>query len=188
MFFLLSKLAPPLLFPPGGTIMLLLIAAAMRKRKPRAAWALAAFALVTLYALSTSALSDDMAAGLEAKYPPVPMDRVPAADALIVLGGLLHIPARTRPETELTESSDRLWMAARLYRAGKAPLIVLAGGNIPLLGETGMSEASAAGDLLHEWGVPKEAIFWRSDRRTPSRTRRSASRFSKAGARSRFCW
>jgi uncharacterized SAM-binding protein YcdF (DUF218 family) len=159
MFFLLSKLAPPLLFPPGGTIVLLLIAAALRKRKPRAAWALAAFALGTLYAFSTSALSDSLSTGLEAKYPPVTMDRVPATDAVVVLGGLLHIPATARPDTELTESSDRLWMAARLYRAGKAPLIVLAGGNIPLLGEVGMSEARAAAGLLHEWGIPKEAIL-----------------------------
>jgi uncharacterized SAM-binding protein YcdF (DUF218 family) len=47
--------------------------------------------------------------------------------------------------------------AARLYRAGKAPLVVASGGNPPHLGAEA-SESEDMADLLVEWGVPREAI------------------------------
>ena len=60
--------------------------------------------------------------------------------------------------------------AARLFRAGKAPLVVATGGGDP---EAGVRpEAEDIADLLVEWGVPREAI--RLDREARS-TRENAT-------------
>lgn len=159
MFFILSKVIPPFVFPPGGTLVLLFVAALLRKRRPRIATICGAIAAVSLYAFSTFAVANRLGATLEAGYPPVALNDVPAADAAVILGGSLHIPSPSRPCTELAESSDRLWMGVRLYRAGKAPLILLSGANILLMGEKGVSEAKAAQGLLREWGVPEQAML-----------------------------
>ena len=159
MFFLLSKLIPPFLDPPGATLLMALAAALVWRWRPRAAVAVLAAALVHLYLLSTPIVSGMLGATLERRYPPLPIESVPQADAAVLLGGVLHIPSPARPSVELTESSDRLWMGVRLYRAGKAPLLIVSGSNIPLFGENGMSEARAARALLRDWGVPEEAIL-----------------------------
>lgn len=158
-FYLISKLLPPFLLPPGQTLVLLALAAVLRKRRPRLAAVLVLLAFGALWALSTQAVSNRLGAALEARYLPVPLDRVPQADAAIVLGGLIRIPSSVRPAPELNESSDRLWVAAQLYRAGKAPLILISGGNAAIFGERAMPESRAAAMVLTQWGVPEGAIL-----------------------------
>ena len=48
--------------------------------------------------------------------------------------------------------------AARLYRAGKAPVIVISGGHIPWLGSN-IPEARSIQSLLEEWDVPRASII-----------------------------
>ncbi|MCC7264882.1 MAG: YdcF family protein, partial [Candidatus Latescibacteria bacterium] len=46
-----------------------------------------------------------------------------------------------------------------LWRAGKAPLLVLSGGNIPYLSGSAMTEAASLCSLAVEYGVPREVIL-----------------------------
>ena len=47
---------------------------------------------------------------------------------------------------------------ARLYRAGKAPVVLISGGGIPWLGSD-IPEAGSIQTLLEEWGVPGASIL-----------------------------
>jgi uncharacterized SAM-binding protein YcdF (DUF218 family) len=159
MFLYLSKVLPMLLYPPGLTIALLLVAAALRKRLPKSAAALFVVAVVSLYALSTGTVSEALQGPLESAYPAVAIDALPKADAVIVLGGYLHPPGAHHAFAELTDASDRLRVAAQILLANKAALVLLTGGNLPMFGDTGIPEALAAREVLHEWGVPSDAIL-----------------------------
>ena len=60
-----------------------------------------------------------------------------------------------RPYPDLTGAADRLWHAARLYHAGKAPRVLLVGGTVT----TGDgSEAEAMQQFLQAMGVPAAAM------------------------------
>jgi uncharacterized SAM-binding protein YcdF (DUF218 family) len=159
MFLYLSKVLPWLLYPPGLTLWLLLAAAALRKRLPKFATTLFVVAIVTLYALSTGMLSGTLQRRLESAYPALSIDALQKADAVVVLGGYLHSPGGQHAAAELMDASDRLRVAAQIFRANKAPIVLLTGGNVPMFSDTAIPEAQAARDVLHEWGVPFEAIL-----------------------------
>lgn len=81
-------------------------------------------------------------------------------EAIVVLGGGIApaAPPHTT-EPELTEGSDRIWQAARLYRAGAAPKIIVSGGSfIERQGGPATTEAEAMRRFLLDLGVPNEAI------------------------------
>ena len=60
----------------------------------------------------------------------------------------------------LTNTSDRLLKAFRLYRAGKARLIVVSGGDNPLLAKARTEHhAEEMRNISEEWGVPDSAIL-----------------------------
>lgn len=159
MFLFLSKLLPLLVYPPALTILLIFAALLVIKRRPRTATIVLVVAAVSLYLLSTNFIAEALQRNLESRYPALDVQSVPKGDAIVVLGGYLRTPAGERRTAELTESADRLRMGALLYQAGKAPIVLLTGGNIPFLGSTGIPEAEAAKKLLHEWGVPDDAIL-----------------------------
>jgi uncharacterized SAM-binding protein YcdF (DUF218 family) len=83
-------------------------------------------------------------------------------EAIVVLGGGVK-PAvlPLQPSPDLGPAADRVWLAARLYRQGLAPKIILSGGNI--LGQyggvpTASTEAGAMMQFLTDLGVPESAI------------------------------
>jgi uncharacterized SAM-binding protein YcdF (DUF218 family) len=80
--------------------------------------------------------------------------------AIVVLGGgVAPAVLPERPLPSLTESADRVWTAARLYKAGVAPRIIVSGGGF--LAETNnaaTTEAEAMRRFLLDLGVPDEAI------------------------------
>ncbi len=81
-------------------------------------------------------------------------------DAIVVLGG--GIAPAVPPERDfpsLTESADRIWIAARLYKQGIAPRIIVSGGGF-LSANNGpaTTEAEAMRRFLVELGVPDSAI------------------------------
>lgn len=82
-------------------------------------------------------------------------------EAIVVLGGGVK-PAVLpwQPAPDLGPAADRVWLAARLYRQGVAPKIIVSGGNI--LGYGGVSaastEAAAMTQFLTDLGVPESAI------------------------------
>ena len=58
---------------------------------------------------------------------------------------------------DLLSSADRIWHAARLYHAGKAPLIIASGGKVWPRRQR-QSEADAMRVVLNAFGVPDDAI------------------------------
>lgn len=159
MFLYLSKVVPPFFYPPGLSIVLLVLSAVLRKRLPKSAAALFIVGVVSLYALSTGIVGEALQRSLESAYPPVAIDALPKADAVVVLGGYLHAPNSQHMSAEFTESADRLRSAAQIIHAGKAPLVLLTGGNVLLLGAKGLPEAQVARGIMREWGLPLEAIL-----------------------------
>jgi uncharacterized SAM-binding protein YcdF (DUF218 family) len=85
------------------------------------------------------------------------MAKTPTAEVAIVLGGAVGQPLPPRVEAGLSETSDRVLHAARLYKAGKIKRILVTAGNIPWVSSV-KPEAELIKDLLVEWGVPSEAI------------------------------
>ena len=102
-----------------------------------------------LLVMSMPAVSTAMGAALEAKFPPKTLAQIPKADAVVVLGGGIGRIRPGLPYPECYPASDRAVMAARLYHAGKAPLIVPSG--------TGALQAEKP--LLEAMKVPSKAIF-----------------------------
>jgi uncharacterized SAM-binding protein YcdF (DUF218 family) len=93
---------------------------------------------------------------LEWKY--LPSDPVPIADCILVLSGGVDSQIPPRPTIEIGEAGDRILYSAHLYRNGKAPLIICAGGS----GTGGIRPRSYAEDmaeLLQTLNVPQEVII-----------------------------
>jgi uncharacterized SAM-binding protein YcdF (DUF218 family) len=86
------------------------------------------------------------------------VEEVPTADAIVVLGGSVGMPLPPRVYPDLNDAADRVWHAARLYRAGKAPLVIASGGTMPWEDQR-YREATVMRTLLADWGVPSDAIL-----------------------------
>ena len=165
---ILSQIAYPLL-----TTLLLAIGAGIlfwRGRRRLGGWLLS-IALGWLWLWSTPAFSDWLRATLEQRYPPAPLEQLPAADAIVVLGGAMEAAAPPlRPDPNLGAAADRVWHAARLYRAGKAPRVLASGGKLPWSGIE-QPESSVMAALLQELGVPAAVILQESASRTTRENR-----------------
>jgi uncharacterized SAM-binding protein YcdF (DUF218 family) len=158
MEFLLAKLVAQLASPLcaslalGGAALL-----ALARGRRAACAALLSLSLALLWAASTQAVALPLARSLERRFPPRPVADAPAAGAIVVLGGSLRPPAPEEAWSDLDEGADRLVHAARLFRAGKAPWLVVSGGS-PWQRQ-GRSPAWEMGELLAEWGVPRSALL-----------------------------
>ena len=168
-------------------VILVLGAAALvlaARRRVRAAAGAGAAAFLLLLAAATPAVSNAMVASLERQFLPVSPERSASVDAIVVLGGCLAPERPPRLSAELVESSDRLLHAARLYRAGKAPVVLASGGAVPWT-STSRPESEAMAALLVEWGVSRTAILVDTRSRTTRENAVETERILTArGARS----
>ena len=80
------------------------------------------------------------------------------ADAVVVLGGLSLPPIPPRAHVEAGAAVDRLLYGIRLWRAEKAPFMLLSGGVIPSLVGSDMTEAQRMRDLALLCGVDEAAL------------------------------
>lgn len=125
-------------------------------RRLRSSKALGTLALVWLWAWSMPVLSHWLAGQIEDQFPQVPIASVAPAQAMVVLGGAVSPPMIGQTEIDLKSAADRVWYAARLFHAGKAPLVMLSGGSD--LERQAFSEAHAMAVFLQDLGVPAQAI------------------------------
>ena len=172
---MLSKLVTWLLSPLGMGLCLagLGLLLAWRQRL-RSSMALGALAFVWLWAWSTPVLSLWLRGTVEDLYPPLPIATVPQAQAIVVLGGGIAPPSGKSTEINLNAAADRVWFAARLFHAGKAPLVLVSGGSDPE--QDAYSEARASAIFLVDLGVPAQTIVLEE---TSRNTRQNAA-FSAA--------
>ncbi len=169
---LLTKVLSQFAYPLLASLLLAFGAGVLLWRGRRRSGALLlSVALGWLWLWSTPVFIDWLRATLEQRYPPVPLQQLPTADAIVVLGGLVEAAAPPRrPEMNLGAAVDRIWYAARLYRAGKAPRILVSGGKLPWSGGE-QPESSVMAELLQELGVPAAAILQESNSRTTRENR-----------------
>jgi uncharacterized SAM-binding protein YcdF (DUF218 family) len=102
---------------------------------------------VLLTVISCTPIASILLAGLENQNPKVQLNQLPAADAILCLGGGVE-PSLSEPTGfHLKSGADRLSTALTLAAAGRAPLLILGGGGYPHEGRI-FSEADAVRDYL----------------------------------------
>ena len=102
---------------------------------------------VLLTIISCTPIASILLAGLEDQVPKVQLDQLPAADAILCLGGGVE-PSLSEPTGfHLKAAADRLSTALTLVAGEKAPLLILGGGGYPHDGRT-FSEADAVRDYI----------------------------------------
>lgn len=137
---------------------------------------LVCISIFLLFISSLPIFSDALLGSLESVYPQRSTKQYQKHDVILVLGGGLRIPSKPSFDVQFNNATDRYWLAARLYLAGKAPNIMIAGGNV--FDRQGVqSEAVYAADLLQQWGVPKHAILIEKNSRTTEQNFKNISQF-----------
>ncbi len=91
---------------------------------------------------------------------------MPQAEAILVLGGGVSPAGHGGLYPNLESGADRVWHAARLLHASKAPLVLLTGGSDSELSAS--SEAEAMRQFMVGLGVPGEAIVLENRSRNTS--------------------
>lgn len=149
----ISPLGTALLLGLAGLAAAALGSATLRRR----GLAVIAGGLVWLGIWSMPVASHALRGWLEDQAGPRNIEFMPAASAIVVLGGAVRGPrAPQRPHPDLGAAADRVWHAARLHRAGKAPLLLLSGGSAH---EGEAPEAQSMRQFLRELGVPDSAML-----------------------------
>lgn len=135
-----------------------------RARKGRANLC-ASLSILILLISSNPMVAGFLVGELEDQHPQQAIEEIATHQAIIVLGGGLRVPSEPNKMVQLGSGVDRYWHTAQLYFANKAPLIIIAGGN--LYSRPGVpGEAFYAAELLEKWGVPASAIIAETDSRT----------------------
>lgn len=155
MFLFFSKLLPLLFYPLGMSCLLLIVAVLLLWKRPR----LAAFPIVMVLLIlllgGNAGVSDWLARSLEFQNLPA---ELPKTEAIVVLGGCTESALSPRPWVEITQEGDRVLYAAKLYRDGKAPRLILSGGRFNWRG-SGNPESEDMAILLEPMGVPRSAML-----------------------------
>ena len=111
--------------------------------------------IVWFWIWSTPIMYRWIGASLEREWPVVKAEDAPKADAIVLLGGGMGSNTNVYPYAEMWGGADRVWHAVRLYKAGKAPVII----------PTGAGERESSVPLLLDLGVPESAIRVESEAR-----------------------
>ena len=130
-----------------GMLMVLVAYILQWKQRKKLGGVLNLLAVLWFWVWSTNALYKAIGYRLEKEYPPVAVEQIPQADAIILLGGGMGSNTNVI-FADMGNGADRVWHAARLYRAGKAPIVIPSG--------TGEKESTVP--LLLDFGIPKSAI------------------------------
>ena len=129
-----------------GVVLLGVVCAWLGRRRTGIGFGVAA--LMWLWLWSTPMMYRWIGVALEREWPVVKAEDAPKADAIVLLGGGMGSNTNVYPYAEMWNGADRVWHAARLYHAGKAPIVI----------PTGCGERESALPLLVDLGVPESAV------------------------------
>ncbi len=160
MFVFLSKFLPLLVYPIGLASILILFALILSEKR-RARNAFLGLALLLLWVGGNRWVSSSLVRSLETRI--TPPEIIPSADVIVVLGGGTESYGPPRAAVELNGAGDRVLYAARLYREGIAPRLLLSGGNITWLGGRPSTPAEEMKEVLVFIGIPQDALWLQPD-------------------------
>lgn len=174
--FVVSKIAISLISPLGASLFggLLALLLALIGRKRLALW-FGFTALLWLWFWSLPATSNWVLGYLEDQHPPMSIQDVSQAEAIVVLGGGVSPASSGELYPNLQSGADRVWHGARLFHASKAPLVLLTGGSDPEHSAT--SEAEAMRQFMADLGVPKETMVLENRSRNTSQNAEYSAEF-----------
>ncbi len=152
--FAVTKLLSLLVYPLTQALLLVLIALLLR-RFQRIATTCLVLSFGWLYLCSTAWFADWLMGSLEDDFRPKALSVIPQADAIVVLGGGTRGDTHFSSLGDLNQQADRIVHALQLYRAGKAPLILLSGGSDP----SSRPEAELMHEHLELMGVNPRAML-----------------------------
>ena len=173
-----EPLARVLLQPMTPGLVLVVAGCTVVVKQPawkRGGWSAVGAGVLALWLPATYLVATALAAPLERAYPPSEPEALPAADAVVVLGGAIGAAVPPRVGPDLHDGSDRVWFAAQLYRADRAPVVIVSGGS-----ENGPSESRAMQTMLTAWGVPDSAIVEEGESLSTHANARNTARILEA--------
>ena len=169
--YILNKIIGYLVSPAGFSMALAgaaVLARVIGKRR-LAGWA-GVLALANFWVWSTPWMAGRMGIPLEAEFlvdGRVPaIESLPQADAIVLHGGGMGVATNIGYQAEMWMSADRVWQAARLWRAGKAPKILVSGGGADL----------STGPLLADLGIPTNAVVYVAEPRNTEEEAKAIAR------------
>jgi uncharacterized SAM-binding protein YcdF (DUF218 family) len=149
---------------PLGIALIAMVAGLVLSRRHWPAGAsLGGIGVLFLWACATPWMGGTLIRSLEAQFPPQPVDSVGPVDAIVALGGGVGRATPPRLHPDLYDAADRVWHAARLYKAGVAPTLIVTGGAPP--GVSGTA-APAMREVLNSFGVPPDSVLLESKSQT----------------------
>ena len=178
MSFTASKYLSLLVYPLSLSLLLCLLALVfgwLRWERTRAAILL--LGCGWLYLCATAPFANFLTGLLERGYVSRAMSVVEKADAIVLLGGATRGDTHMGTVADLNQRADRLVHAVALYKANKAPVVLVSGGSAT----GGRPEAQQIKDLLIIMGVPTDRILLEN----ASRNTRENAQFSARLLKSR---
>ena len=156
-----NKIVGFLVSPIGGAIAggVIAVVCARLGRKRLAKW-IGGLTLALLWLWMTPIMTWVVGVPLEREFlvdGKVPaVESFPEADAIALLGGSMGVDTNLNQYAEMAASADRVWQAARLYRAERAGKIIVTGD---------YAKDSTLG-LLLDFGVAKDDVSFLNARNT----------------------
>jgi len=147
----IHKVLPYFFYPITIILVLMIIAVIYKKRTPLVA---AIFLLlVTSSPIFSDALWDALEEGQLRKLP----SAVQAADAVVILSGMMGVVKSANGSVFEWSDPDRFFGGIELMRAGKAPSIIFTGGKLPWQGDV-KTEGEILSDYAITYGIKPEQI------------------------------
>ena len=160
---LATKLLSLLIYPLSLGMLLLLIAVISGAIGRRGlSWLMTLLGFLVIYFPATEFGSEALMQPLEGRHPAFSPEELPAAQAIVLLGGASNGAARFGRGADLNDAADRVMFAAELYFAGKAPIILISGG----APETMQPEAELLAQQLQALQIPRKQLLLETQSRT----------------------
>lgn len=161
---LLTKILSLAVYPLSLGLWFLLAGIIALTRGNRASAAIQTFlAFAIIYAASTEYGAEALARPLEGRFAAFAPEELPNADVIVLLGGANLGESRFGRGSDYNQAVDRVFTAFELYKAGKAPVILVSGGRSDPLQ---VPEANVLADTLKMMGVPESALLIENTSRT----------------------
>lgn len=163
MGYFLGELLPLFVYPLSLALILGLVSFfSILSGRKKAALLSGFTGIALLWVCSLPVFTNIVLAPLQQEFPFVSSAQLSTADAIVILGGGIAESSSEGELPQLGRSVNRLFYGLELYKAGKAPWIVLAGGSAP--GDR--AEADVMSEFLQRLGMEENIILKETRSRT----------------------